>query len=73
MSELRFWHDGAAKQSILDFVGRVTRAGGPDYVPPAERIAVFDNDLLEAPAETILSGTRCLMTLLAGRIVHDAR
>lgn len=36
-------------------------------------IAVFDNDLLEAAPETILSGTRCLLTLLAGRIVHDAR
>lgn len=36
-------------------------------------IAVFDNDLLEAPADTILSGTRCLLTLLAGRVVHDAR
>ncbi|WP_378941187.1 amidohydrolase [Mesorhizobium sp. ANAO-SY3R2] len=36
-------------------------------------IAVFDNDLLEAPTDTILSGTRCLLTLLAGRIVHDAR
>lgn len=36
-------------------------------------IAVFDNDLLEAPPETILSGTRCLLTLLAGRVVHDAR
>jgi len=36
-------------------------------------IAVFDNDLLEAPAGTILSGTRCLLTLLAGRVVHDAR
>ncbi|MDX0489476.1 amidohydrolase family protein [Sinorhizobium medicae] len=36
-------------------------------------IAVFDNDLLAAPAETILSDTRCLLTLLAGRVVHDAR
>lgn len=36
-------------------------------------IAVFDNDLLEASADTILSGTRCLLTLLAGRVVHDAR
>ncbi|PTM95145.1 amidohydrolase [Mycoplana dimorpha] len=36
-------------------------------------IAVFDNDLLTAPPETILSGTRCLLTLLAGRVVHDAR
>jgi phosphoglycolate phosphatase-like HAD superfamily hydrolase len=38
------WNDGAAKQAIFDFVGRVTRAGGLDFVPPAERIATFDND-----------------------------
>lgn len=36
-------------------------------------IAVFDNDLLTADPKTILSGTRCLLTLLAGRVVHDAR
>jgi phosphoserine phosphatase len=28
----------------MDFVGRVIAVGGPDYVPPAERIATFDND-----------------------------
>ena len=38
------WNDGEAKRSILDFVGRVTRHGGADFVPPAERIATFDND-----------------------------
>jgi phosphoglycolate phosphatase-like HAD superfamily hydrolase len=38
------WNDGAAKRAITDFVARVTRQGGPDFVPPAERIAVFDND-----------------------------
>jgi phosphoserine phosphatase len=38
------WNDGAAKAAILDFVGRVTQEGGPDYVRPAERIATFDND-----------------------------
>lgn len=38
------WNEGAAKRAITDFVGRVTREGGPDYVPPAERIATFDND-----------------------------
>ena len=41
---LASWNDGAAKAAILDFVARVTRDGGPDYVPPAERIATFDND-----------------------------
>lgn len=41
---LECWNDGAARTAILDFVERVTNEGGPDYVPPAERIAVFDND-----------------------------
>jgi hypothetical protein len=38
------WNDGKTKQSILDFVAKVTKQGGPDFVPPAERIATFDND-----------------------------
>jgi hypothetical protein len=38
------WNEGANKQAIIDFVARVTRQGGPDFVPPAERIATFDND-----------------------------
>ena len=38
------WNDTAAKQSIVEFVGKVTKEGGPDFVPPAERIATFDND-----------------------------
>jgi phosphoserine phosphatase len=38
------WNDGPAKKAILDFVAKVTREGGPDFVPVAERIAVFDND-----------------------------
>jgi len=38
------WNDGPARQSILAFVDRVTTPGSPGFVPPAERIAVFDND-----------------------------
>lgn len=38
------WNNGAAKSAILDFVARVTKEDGPDFVPPAERIATFDND-----------------------------
>ena len=38
------WNDSAAKQAIVDFVTRTTGEGGKDFVPPAERIAVFDND-----------------------------
>jgi FMN phosphatase YigB (HAD superfamily) len=38
------WNEGSTKQSILDFVRGVTTAGGPHFVKPEERIAVFDND-----------------------------
>ena len=38
------WNDGKAKQSIVAFVARVSKQGSPDFVPPAERIATFDND-----------------------------
>jgi hypothetical protein len=38
------WNEGPAKRAIVDFVARVTAEGGSDYVMPAERIAVFDND-----------------------------
>jgi hypothetical protein len=38
------WNDTPAKQAVTDFVGRVTKAGGPDFVAPDERIATFDND-----------------------------
>src|SRR5579871_5909466 len=44
VTSLASWNDGLAKQAIVDFVARVTRQGGPDFVPPAERIAAFDND-----------------------------
>jgi phosphoglycolate phosphatase-like HAD superfamily hydrolase len=38
------WNAGSAKTAIIDFVAKVTTAGGPDFVAPAERIATFDND-----------------------------
>jgi phosphoglycolate phosphatase-like HAD superfamily hydrolase len=38
------WSDGPSKQAILAFVQKVTDKEGQDYVPPPERIAVFDND-----------------------------
>jgi phosphoserine phosphatase len=38
------WNDGAVKSAIVDFVTRVTKEGGTDYVPPADRVATFDND-----------------------------
>lgn len=41
---LASWNEGDTKQSILDFVGAVTTRGSDEYVPIAERVAVFDND-----------------------------
>ena len=38
------WNDGPAKQAILDFVKRRPPTGGPDFVPPEDRIATFDQD-----------------------------
>ena len=38
------WNDSEPKRNILAFVQSVADQNGPDYVPPAARIAVFDND-----------------------------
>ena len=38
------WNDTATKEAILAFVRGATIPGSPDFVPPSERIAVFDND-----------------------------
>jgi len=38
------WNDTAPKQAIIAFVEKTTKAGMSDFVPPTERIAVFDND-----------------------------
>ena len=52
---LASWNEGAAKRAIIDFVSGVTTAGSAAFVPPAERIATFDNDgtlWLEKPVYT---------------------
>jgi phosphoglycolate phosphatase-like HAD superfamily hydrolase len=38
------WNETDTKKAIVTFVTKVTKTGSPDFVPPAERIAVFDND-----------------------------
>ena len=38
------WNDGPAKQAIVDFVKATTDKSSPDFVPPEERIATFDQD-----------------------------
>jgi phosphoglycolate phosphatase-like HAD superfamily hydrolase len=41
---LASWNDGPAKQAIVEFVRTTTTQGSPGFVPPAERIATFDQD-----------------------------
>ena len=41
---LSSWNDGPAKQAIIEFVQATTTQGSPKFVPPAERIATFDQD-----------------------------
>ena len=48
------WNDGAAKKAIVAFVEKVDQDGSPDFVPPAERIATFDND------GTLWASSRCI-------------
>lgn len=38
------WNDGPSRRAIVAFVEKVSAQGSPDFVPVAERIAVFDND-----------------------------
>jgi phosphoserine phosphatase len=38
------WNAGPARSALVTFVERVTVAGSPEFIAPAERIAVFDND-----------------------------
>ncbi|MEM7240392.1 MAG: haloacid dehalogenase-like hydrolase, partial [Pseudomonadota bacterium] len=38
------WNEGPSKAAIVAFVETVTDPGSSDYVTPADRIAVFDND-----------------------------
>lgn len=41
---LASWAVGPNRQRIVDFVEASVKEGGPGYIAPAERIAVFDND-----------------------------
>jgi phosphoglycolate phosphatase-like HAD superfamily hydrolase len=38
------WNEGPAKQAIIEFVQTTTTKGSPNFVPPGERIAEFDQD-----------------------------
>jgi len=41
---LQSWNDTLNKQAIMDFVTKTSAKNSQDYIPPADRIAAFDND-----------------------------
>jgi phosphoglycolate phosphatase-like HAD superfamily hydrolase len=60
-AQLASWNDGPAKQAIVKFVKATTESGSPQFVPPEERIATFDQDgtlWVEQPLPT--QGIYCL-------------
>jgi phosphoserine phosphatase len=66
---LKSWNDTPTKQAILDYVAAASDENSPDYIPPAERIAAFDNDgtlWVEQPAP---AQTR----LLIGKLVEKVK
>ena len=66
---LELWNDTPTKQAILDYVAAASDENGPDYVPPSERIAAFDNDgtlWVEQPAPSQTG-------LLIGKLVEQVR
>ncbi len=38
------WNQGTTKQTIITFVKKVTDSSLDTYIPPSDRIAIFDND-----------------------------
>jgi phosphoserine phosphatase len=44
LDPLPSWNNTPTKRAILEFVGRVSDPKSPEYVPPEDRIATFDND-----------------------------
>lgn len=57
---------GAYSQKAENVKGRLVPGQWAD-------VAVFDRDLLADPPDALLEGPRCLLTLLGGRVAHDAR
>jgi phosphoglycolate phosphatase-like HAD superfamily hydrolase len=64
------WRVGPRRRALLDFIAAVTTEGDPRYVPPAGRIATFDNDgtlWVEQPMYTQLAFILDRMRTLAPR------
>ncbi|MFL7870169.1 MAG: HAD family hydrolase [Anaerolineales bacterium] len=64
------WNESPTRQAILDFIAAVTKEGAPKYVPPQERVAVFDNDgtlWCEKPAQLQVGFILQRLAAMAGK------
>src|SRR6476660_4809370 len=67
---LEMWKDKTTRSAIVDFVQTVSTEGSPGFVAPAERFAVFDNDVTlwsEKPVPIQLDFTLFRMAEQAGQ------
>src|SRR5271169_5110884 len=65
------WNDTAPKKGIVAFVEKVTTEGSADFVAPAERIAVFDNDGTLWPEDPLPFQAMFLLDELKRRAPHE--
>lgn len=69
MTLLPSWNDTQAKESILKYVAAATDENSPDYMPPSDRIAAFDNDgtlWVEQPAPAQIG-------MLLGKLIEQLK
>lgn len=67
------WKDGSAKQSIIDYVEKVTTEGSPEFVKPYDRLAVFDNDGTLWPEDPVPFQVAFVMDQLKRLVDRDAK
>ena len=65
------WREGPIKRSLLSFVERVSRRGSPDWLPPEERLAVFDNDGTLWPENPVPFQLAYVLHALRQRVAAD--
>jgi heat shock protein HslJ len=73
LDPLPSWNDTAPKQAVIAFVEQVTTEDSADFVAPAERIAVFDNDGTLWPEAPIPFQVAFALDELSRRVPHEPR
>jgi phosphoglycolate phosphatase-like HAD superfamily hydrolase len=67
------WNDTPAKQAIVGFVSKITTEGSREFIPPQERIAVFDNDGTLWPENPVPFQLAFALDALKQRVAKDPK